>query len=221
MGNEYHEGYQYVNTNVAGATCHLKYFCSACRRFVRHFYIRFGPNGEWVEKIGQSLPWDISLNRSLERALGANAQLYSKGLICESQGYGIGAFAYYRRVVEEIIDQLLDDIASLMPDPEKPAYRKALDQAKATKVAQDKIDLVKDLLPPILRPDGMNPLGVLHEALSEGLHARTDDECLAFAAETREVLIFLAEQVSATKAASKSFTASMRKLLDRRGGKPA
>jgi hypothetical protein len=220
MANQYLEGQASADEDVYGATCHLRYVCSACRRGTRHFYVTFGPAGEWVTKIGQSPPWSISLSRPLERALGTSSDVYRKGLISESQGYGIGAFAYYRRVVEESIDQLLDDIESLVPGPERARYNEALAKTKETKVADEKIQLVKDLLPLILRPEGMNPLGVLHDALSGGLHAGTDDECLTLAAEVRSVLDFLVEQVAAAKSASKSFTEGMRKLLDKKGGKP-
>ena len=215
MANEYHEGYSYANVEPAGATCHLRYICTSCRKGVRHFYVQFGPSAEYVLKIGQHPAWSVALDRNLERALGKWSDLYKKGLVCESQAYGVGAFAYYRRIVEQVIDQLLEDISTLIPEADRNAYSAALAQTKATRVAQDKIALVKDLLPPILRPDGMNPLGVLHEALSAGLHAGTDEECAALAAEVREVLVFLVGQVVATRESAKSFTASMRKLLDR------
>ncbi|MDZ7680350.1 MAG: hypothetical protein U5J63_01245 [Fodinibius sp.] len=93
---------------------------------------------------------------------------YKKGLICESQGYGIGAFSYYRRIVEDI-DDLLDEISSLLKGEELDKYQEALQKTKKTNVTQDKIELVKDLLPQILRPDNMNPLSTLHSTLSEGL----------------------------------------------------
>jgi hypothetical protein len=220
MANDYQEGYSSTSVvPVGGTVVHLRYVCMACKQFQRHSYLKFGGNlnADWVMKIGQYPPWDISLDARLKKALGTNADVYSKGLISESQGYGIGAFAYYRRVVEAVIDQLLDDIASIIPAAERAAYDVALAQAKASKVAEQKIDLVKDLLPAALRPDGMNPLTVLHGALSEGLHAGTDDECLGFAAEIREVVVFLVDQVAAAKEASKTFTAGMRKLLERQG----
>jgi len=74
------------------------------------------------------------------------------------------------------------------------------------------------LLPPILRPNGMNPLSTLHRILSEGLHQETDERCIELAMTIREVLVFLVNQVTATKASSSRFTESMRKLLDRRRG---
>jgi len=64
-----------------------------------------------------------------------------------------------------------------------------------TRVTQEKIDLVKDLLPTILRPGGMNPLGVLHSELSEGLHAETDANCLENVSHARDILTFLINQI--------------------------
>ncbi|MDW7709045.1 MAG: hypothetical protein SCH98_01125, partial [Deferrisomatales bacterium] len=143
-------------------------------------------------------------------------ELLKKGLVCESQGYGIAAFAYYRRIVEETIDSLLAEIADLIEGPDRALYLSALEQTKRTIVAQEKISLVKNLLPPILRPDGMNPLGVLHSVLSGGLHAETDENCMQDAATVREVLVFLVNQVAASKAAAKTFTAGMRRLLEKK-----
>ena len=60
-----------------------------------------------MKKVGQSPAWDIVMDKELESLLGDHAYFYKSGLICESQRYGIGAFAYYRRIVEEVIDELL------------------------------------------------------------------------------------------------------------------
>lgn len=216
MQNAYYEGYKVANVTIEGTTCHLRYVCMGCQTFTHHFYVRFGPNATWVMKVGQMPPWDIAPDPDLAAALGDNASLYSKGLVCESQSYGVGAFAYYRRIVEIQIDQLLADVESLIPESERPAYKSALAKTKETKVAQEKIALVKDLLPPILRPEGMNPLAVLHDALSDGLHGRSDEECLALAAEIREILVFLVGQIAATTAAAKGFTGAMRRLLEKK-----
>ena len=62
----------------------------------------------------------------------------------------------------------------------------------------------------------MNPLAVLHDALSDGLHGRSDEECLALAAEIREILVFLVGQIAATTAAAKGFTGAMRRLLEKK-----
>jgi len=140
-----------------------------------------------------------------------------KGLICESQGYGIGAFGYYRRIVEEIIDELLQEVSDLLAEKELEAYQAALEETRQTTVTRDKINLVKDLLPPILRPKGMNPLSTLHSALSKGLHAESDEKCLEYAHIVREVPVFLVNQVAESRRSSREFTDSMKKLLEKDG----
>ena len=216
MINEYHEGFERKNVPVAGLSVRAVYMCVACKMHARYFFLKFGEKSNYVMKVGQEPPWSVAIDRDLARMLGAYADTYHKGLISESQSYGIGAFAYYRRVVEDLIDQLLDEIGALLHGQEHDTYAEALERAKKTRVAQDKIDLVKDLLPPFLRPDGINPLGVLHTVLSEGLHAHSDEDCVALAATTREALVFLVSQVLSHKAASKTFTKNIRKLLEKK-----
>jgi hypothetical protein len=79
---------------------------------------------------------------SLEKTLGKHSKTFRKGLICESQGYGVGAFAYYRRITEEIIDELLASIADLIEVDNKEQYLEALEKTKQTRVTQEKIDLL-------------------------------------------------------------------------------
>lgn len=216
MRDEYYFGPR-VNwqTRPHGLVICVQYLCEACRKFSRFFLLWFDPNGAFVEKVGQFPSWDISIEPSLQKMLSQHAETYKKGLICESQGYGIGAFAYYRRIVEEIIGSLLELIPELMSGNEKEQYLAALEKVEQTTVTEEKIKLVKDLLPPVLRPDGLNPLSTLHAVLSEGLHGKPDEECASLAAQVREVLVFLVNQVTASKEAKKNFTESMRKLLER------
>lgn len=210
----------------------LQYICTGCHNNIREFILRFQEGSVFDEesrehiyhlqmkKIGQYPAWDIAMDKELENLLSEHADFYKSGLICESQGYGIGAFAYYRRIVEEVIDELLTSVEELLTDPEeKKKYAEALEKVKQTTVTQEKIELVKDLLPDSLRPDGINPLAALHSALSEGLHAENEDTCLEYAEAVRDALVFLVNRLVRTKSENKSFSTSMRKLLDKKNGK--
>ena len=79
--------------------------------------------------------------------------------------------------------------------------------------------MVKDLLPTILRPNGVNPLGVLHSELSEGLHAESDESCLENASHIKSILIYLVNQIIQSKESAKGFTESMKSLLDKKSQK--
>ena len=200
----------------AGQRLHADYRCAGCKKHSWSFYIQIDQDCESIMKIGQWPPQSIAVDSGLKKLLGEHVDYFQKGLVCESQSYGIGAFAYYRRIVEEVIDELLEEIANLIHENDREKYVAAIEQTKNTIVASEKIALVKDLLPAILRPGGKNPLSLLHSTLSEGLHDRSDEECLENAESIREVLTFLVTQVFHAKETSKSFTDHMQKLLDRK-----
>ncbi len=219
MQNVYQEMTRLSNMAIAGETFWLRYQCMGCKESIREFFIKIDDKLEYVVKIGQNPAWDIAGDKNIEGLLGNHAAYYRRGLICESQNYGIAAFAYYRRIVEEIIDQLLSQIGDLMGAEDKLAYESALEKTKHTRVAAEKIELVKDLLPAILRPNDMNPLSLLHETLSEGLHAEGDDQCLDSAAEIRKILVFLTTQITASVKSARAFKESMKTLLDKKSKK--
>jgi len=226
--NEYYELEENRGSKmlVNGKIVRARYRCSSCNRMNRTFFLYFFRGVKTKEnyaidvmKVGQYPAWSIELDKELENILGEHADYYKKGLVCESQSYGIGAYAYFRRITEEIIDKLLDSICDLIEEKDREAYAEALEKTKKTRVTQEKIDLVKDLLPISLKPDGINPLGVLHSALSEGLHSLSDEDCMEQAEIIRNILVFLVNQTIRMKNDSSIFTDGMRKLLEKKNCK--
>lgn len=207
---------------LAGEVIHLDFLCLGCNEFHRHYSIKIKDDFTSLMKVGQYPPYDITVPSHLSKALGKeNTNLYKKGLICESQGYGIAAYAYYRRIVELIIDQLLDDIYNLIEvsDPNKELYEKALSETKNQPIAQDKIKLIKDLLPPSLKPEGVNPMDTLYSTLSEGLHSSSDEDCIEIADIIKRSLIFLVTEVIRSQQEKKEFTDGIKALLEKRAKK--
>lgn len=195
------------------------YACAACRLGRVEFWVRFGET-RYIQKIGQWPPWSISADKELSQMLDAQLNdVFSKGLICESQGFGIGAYSYYRRVLEQSINDLLDQISELLEGEELSKYAVALNETKQETIAENKIRLVKDLLPTSLKANGVNPLDVLYEIASEGIHELTDDECLEHAETLRSTLVYLVNQVHRSREEKKNFTVGMKKFLDRRADK--
>ncbi len=219
MINNYWELHGLKNNHSGDQKVRLLYKCQSCSQFTRQFDVYISPELDYIYKFGQYPEWEIKMDKNLENVLGNHAKTFRKGLVCESQGYGIGAYAYYRRITEEIIDELLGSITDLIDEENKGQYKVALDKTKQTRVTQDKIDLVKDLLPPILSPNGINPLCVLHSELSEGLHAESDQACLENANHIKSILTFLINQIIQSRESSKVFTESMKSLLEKKGRK--
>jgi hypothetical protein len=120
--------------------------------------------------------------------------LFLNGRRCENQGLGIGAFVYYRRVVEDQKNRILEQITKVAE-----AVGASPDTIAALKAAQREhrfskaMDDVKDAIPQRLLIEGQNPLTLLHSALSEGVHNHNDETCLELATAIRLVLAELAE----------------------------
>lgn len=227
MENDYeHFSVDSLRDSPVGKIFEMRYLCASCKNYRYIFYIEFGidkqPNKDsqtfsgWIRKIGQFPPWEIDIDRNLEKALGKDTELYKKGLVSESQSYGIGSYAYFRRTTENIIDELLDSIITLIEDEEKEKYKEALGKVKKTRVTEEKIELVQDLLPTSLQPNGINPLKSLHSALSDGIHNKTDDECLELADTIKTILVYLLEQIRSRNEKTKQFTEKMKILLDKK-----
>lgn len=216
MTNEYYKSFGYSYVPSENKKLQLKYLCQSCKQFEREFQIYVSPKLDYIYKYGQYPEWQIKMDKNFEKVLGKHSSTFRKGLVCESQGYGIGAFAYYRRITEQIIDELLDSISDLIDLENVESYKIALEATKNTRVTQEKIDLIKDLLPTILKPNGINPLGILHSELSEGLHAENDESCLENATHIKSILIYLVNQIIQSKQSAKEFSHGMKSLLEKK-----
>lgn len=132
------------------------------------------------------------------RILGDEKEYYFKGRRSENQGLGIAAFAYYRRVVENQKDKIFDEIIRTVKkiNPGDTALITELEAAKKENQFSKAVESIKHAIPQVLLIDGHNPLTLLHSALSEGLHAKADEECLELATSIRVVLTELVERMS-------------------------
>lgn len=221
MFNEYYD--KHTNEIVNDRIRDLRYRCASCNKFQRIFLVAFhtkkgDKDSDFLvlEKVGQYPAWSIDMDKELEKMLGEHAEYYRRGLICESQSYGIGAYAYFRRITEDVIDELLESILDLVEEDEKELYKKKLEEVKKEKIVENKISLVKDLLPKSLQAEGMNPLKELYSVLSQGIHNETDEECIERAEAIRGILVFLVNQVMRTKKDKKSFTNGMKRILEKK-----
>jgi hypothetical protein len=135
---------------------------------------------------------------------------------------GIGAFAYYRRVVENQKTRIVGEIAEVAAKlgAKSDVLKEFEDAAKETQFSTA-IEQIKHGIPDVLLIDGQhNPLTLLHSALSEGLHANTDAECLEIAQAIRVVLTELADRISQALKKEVELTTAVSRLLNRKSSKP-
>ncbi len=178
----------------------LKYTCKDCEDTNKTFCIISQAideegNGSAV-KIGEFPELHLELPRSVEKLLGDDYSLFIKGLTCEKRGLGVGAFTYYRRVVESQKNHLISEIlrvAEKLGAPEE--ITRKLKAAKNEKQFSRAVNAVKGAIPESLLVDSHNPLKLLHDALSICVHSKSDEQCLRIAHSIRLVLTDLAERL--------------------------
>jgi len=159
----------------------VTYTCRNCRRTTKTFslVLKDGKKSGVVQKLGELPPFGPSTPTRLFKLVGEeDRELFLKGRRAEIRGLGIGAFAYYRRIVEQQKGRIIEEIGEVAVKL-KPSIDTAELFAKAKVETQfsKAIAMIKAAIPESLLIDGHNPLTLLHDALSEGLHALT--VCLA------------------------------------------
>lgn len=198
----------------------IDYVCSNCRRGKKNFALRIiassadKTNGVFT-KLGEHPPYGPITPTRLLKLLGDQREMFLQGRRCENQGLGIGAFSYYRRVVEHQKNRIIDEIIKAsqtlgVPEAQLDTLRAAKNETQFSK----SLTIVKDAIPQALLIKGHNPLTLLHGALSEGLHGRSDEECLEVAQAVRVVLADLSERLSQVLKDEAELNSALTRLLN-------
>ena len=177
----------------------LTYTCRNCRQSSKTYALQVWsvkhPSGSAV-KYGEMPTFGSPLPPRLIQMFGADRELLLQGWRSENQNFGIGAFVYYRRVVENQKDRLLEEIrksAERLGADEK--LLENIDRAMQETQFTKSLNLVKGAIPDGLKVQGDNPLKLLHRALSKAVHRLDDDECLELATSVRVVLTELVSNI--------------------------
>jgi hypothetical protein len=188
--------------NPKHLSTYITYLCANCRRTRKMYSLRAvcGPaGGGTCYKFGEAPAYGPPTPARLIRLFGNDREIFLKGRQCETHGLGIGAFVYYRRVVENHKNQILDEIIRVSKKIGVPQEMlTTLEAAKEEVQFSKALASVRDAIPQALLINDQNPLTLLHSALSVGLHGQTDERCLELAHDVRVVLIELAERLSQT-----------------------
>jgi hypothetical protein len=149
-----------------------------------------------VEKIGEHPVFGPHVPTRVNKLIGPDRDFFFKGRRAESQGMGIGAFGYYRRVVENQKNRIIDEIIRVCERiGAAPNNIKELERAKAEVQFSKAVRKIRKGIPDVLKINGHNPLLLLHHALSEGMHAQDDEQCLELATSIRVLMTELAERL--------------------------
>jgi hypothetical protein len=199
------------------------YKCRHCKRgwkaFAIYLKLESASHGTAM-KLGEYPSFGSYTPPKVISLIGPDREMFLKGRRAENRGLGIGAYAYYRRVVENQKNRILGEIIKVAKKVGAASnvvheLEAAMKEAQFSKA----IDSVKPAIPESLLIDGHNPLKLLHSALSSGLHEQDDAACLELAASIRIVLTDLSERIALTLRDHNELTSAVSKILQTRAGK--
>jgi hypothetical protein len=174
-----------------------KYLCRNCKSELKTFALQLTVTHEAAAKVVKLGEWPVfrpHVPDSVRSLMGSDWQIFLQGRQAEGLGLGIGAFAYYRRVVDSRKNQLIDQIIKVAERVgESPELVNALSAAKAETQFKKAMESVR--VPQSILIDGDNPLTLLYAAISEGLHAKSDGECLDAARAVRVLIVELVRRI--------------------------
>ena len=218
------EGERFFNGNtiksISGKTLqnlYIHYICKNCNAYIKMYAvsIKIHSNSEGeIYKYGEFPPFGPPTPSKLINLIGPDRELFLVGRRAENQDMGIGAFTYYRRVLENQKNRIIDEMIKVLKkyDTEESIINK-FEKAKDETQFSNAIETIKDVLPKILLIDNHNPLSLIHTALSNGIHAQTDEECLELATSIRVLLIELADRMNGVLKEKKDLKEAVSKLL--------
>lgn len=166
---------------------HVEGICQSCKRNI-DFLIRTTSDNTWeervhgldvfIQKVGQFPSYEVGLNSNLKKYLSTEDNSnYKKALACLSISFGIGSYAYLRRIIQNEIVKIIKDISELDfdgADQVSIAYQKYLKDSQMSKL----IDILNKHVPQSFNELGDNPIKLLYAQLSGGIHEFSDDECM-------------------------------------------
>jgi hypothetical protein len=170
-----------------------------------------------VTKYGQYPEIFDRISKPINKRLGEiHAKYYRSAIRLRNFNLGIAALAYMRRVVEDTVNQLLDILINEARVAGAHVDLPELERVKTGKVFEKKIEFAKALVPKRLMHGGHNPLDKLHAVASEGIHALSDEECVAVFDSARAVFEYFFENLPEQQKAEEGFG----KALSDLGQKP-
>lgn len=188
---------------ISTGTSYMHFTCVSCKKTHREYLVEQVVSDSTIklQKYGELPRKALPRNPALQKFLADDRTNYEKAVACLANDYGIAAFAYFRRVAESniarLIDLLQEDAAASSAEP---IVAESLSALRLESPMSEKIRVANHALPAHLKPDGLNPLGRLYQALSEGIHSDSDADCLERAKAISECMAYLVNELASRKA---------------------
>ncbi len=207
--------------DINGMTEALVFQCVSCDKHKQTYLLNYEVEDNIVTfvKAGEFPKYKRELNKSLSKFFAKDKSNYQKAISCLDRDFGIAAFAYLRRIIEDNINLLLKNIEESLGDSELEKFgdslnevKEAFDNLHSSSHMSSKIKVANFDLPGYLQPHGENPLGRLYGILSEGVHSMSDAQCMEVSEEVLACLTYLITSITNHKKEREEYLTSIRKL---------
>jgi hypothetical protein len=175
-------------------------------------------------KVGQYPELEERVPDTLKNTLDEDdLKLYKNALRMRNFNLGVAAVAYMRRVIEDKMNDMLEilheaAIAHNSPEEIVARHKEMMDEKRFS----TKIDYAGALLPANLRPSGKpNPMAVLHELASDGLHAKSDEECVDIFDACRRTFEYVFGKLRIETEDANNFVTGMAVLVEKKTKSPS
>jgi hypothetical protein len=202
----------------------VSYNCSNCTFGAKAFIIRLEEGSGVCTKIYQEPGFGQPIPKRLFHIIDeTNREYFLQARRAIARGLGIGAYSYYRRIIE---NKKFDLVGSVLEVAQ--ATNASSDQIELLKKAQVEtqfskaIDMLRDVsaIPAVLLINGHNPLSIVHDLLSEGIHKLTDAECLERAQQAEIILCEVANRMQIAVTEQKTVKDALTSILNRKYSAP-
>lgn len=150
----------------------------------------------YIQKVGLQPEFKPSVDKVVLKYLSRDAQSwYYKANLLQSKGLGIGAFAYYRRIIENELIEIIRHIKKL-PDAHTQEINKLLEEYERRPDTATIYENIFKHLPNSLKILGDNPIKLLYNQTSEGLHSLSEADCLARSQHIALILEFTLKKIN-------------------------
>ena len=116
---------------------------------------------------------------------------YRNALLSMGHGFGVGALSYFRWVVEDATQGILDLIEDVADAENDEETLERVREARASQEVEEQLRIAVDAVPTSLRDGDVNPLKTLFAQYSKGLPGLQDEQCLEVAGQLRSALEYL------------------------------
>jgi hypothetical protein len=189
----------------------VTYQCRNCGKKDQKYMYFWGDAG--FLKVGQIPELREAIDPRLDAALAESSGLYQKAVRSRSLGFGIGALAYLRRIVEDRTDELMELLRANKWDEWTQEEKEQFEVARTTYQYSQKIAYATEkILPPAMSAEGRDSFAALHDVTSNGFHGKTEEKCIEIFDRCNLIFAYSFRVLSEHKREREEFTAKLQAL---------